>query len=165
MPNSLTNIVVAGLGGQGVLTATNILADAILRAGFDVKTSEIKGMSQRGGSVMCDVRFGTKVLSPMIPPGEADYLVILEPTQVEPFHYLLKPGGMLLTPDQVDATRLPHRKSLNAALLGRLSTALPISEDAWREALRAGFPAAIFETNRAAFLVGREAQASLVPAP
>ena len=58
------NIVVAGLGGQGVLTATDIIADVALRAGFDVKKSEIKGMSQRGGSVTCDVRFGGPNLQP-----------------------------------------------------------------------------------------------------
>ena len=63
------NIVVAGLGGQGVLTATDIIADVALRAGFDVKKSEIKGMSQRGGSVTCDVRFGGQILSPMVPGG------------------------------------------------------------------------------------------------
>jgi indolepyruvate ferredoxin oxidoreductase beta subunit len=69
MPSQVTNIILAGLGGQGVLTASDILADAILRAGFDVKKSEIKGMSQRGGSVTSDVRFGKNVLSPMVPTG------------------------------------------------------------------------------------------------
>ena len=58
MPAQLTNVVVAGLGGQGVLKASDILADAAMRAGFDVKKSEINGMSQRGGSVSSDVRFG-----------------------------------------------------------------------------------------------------------
>ena len=58
------NIVVAGLGGQGVLTATDIMADVAVRAGFDVKKSAIKGMSQRGGSVTCDVRFGARSTAP-----------------------------------------------------------------------------------------------------
>ena len=58
MPSKLTNVVVAGLGGQGVLKASDILADVAVRAGFDVKKSEINGMSQRGGSVSSDVRFG-----------------------------------------------------------------------------------------------------------
>ena len=70
--NTVTNIVVAGLGGQGVLKGSDILADAALRAGYDVKKSEIKGMSQRGGSVTSDVRFGERVWSPMVPVGEAD---------------------------------------------------------------------------------------------
>ncbi len=80
----VTNIVVAGLGGQGVLKGTDILADVALRAGYDVKKSEIKGMSQRGGSVKCDVRFGKRVFSPMVPDGEADFLLVFEPTQVDP---------------------------------------------------------------------------------
>ena len=65
--NKVTNIVLAGLGGQGVLKGTDILADVALRAGYDVKKSEIKGMSQRGGSVTGDVRFGDAVFSPMVP--------------------------------------------------------------------------------------------------
>ena len=66
---TVTNVVLAGLGGQGVIKASDILADAALRAGFDVKKAEIHGMSQRGGSVTSDVRFGRKVLSPMVPRG------------------------------------------------------------------------------------------------
>ena len=97
----VTNIVVAGLGGQGVLKGTDILADVALRAGYDVKKSEIKGMSQRGGSVTGDVRFGEQVFSPMVPAGEADFLLVLEPTQVEPHRYMLRPGGILITPDAV----------------------------------------------------------------
>src|SRR6476646_4528230 len=119
MPTAeLTNVVLAGLGGQGVLTASDVLAHATLRAGYDVKKSEIKGMSQRGGSVTSDVRFGTAVFSPMVPVGQADYLVVLEPTQVEPHRFWLKPGGVLITPESVQADDLPHRKTLNVALLG-----------------------------------------------
>src|SRR5512146_2543751 len=117
----VTNIVLAGLGGQGVLTASDILAQAILRAGYDVKKSEIKGMSQRGGSVTSDVRFGPIVYSPMVPPGDADFLLVLEPTQVEPHRFYLRPNGTLITPEAVDSARLPNRKSLNVALLGALS--------------------------------------------
>jgi len=69
--NEVTNIVIAGLGGQGVLKASDIVAEVVFRAGFDVKKSEIHGMSQRGGSVSSDVRFGERVYSPMVPLGEA----------------------------------------------------------------------------------------------
>src|SRR5512133_3231130 len=114
MPNSETiNVVIAGLGGQGVLKASGILADAVFRAGFDVKKAEIHGMSQRGGSVSSDVRFGRQVLSPMVPPGEADYLLVLAPDQVENNRPALRPGGVLITPDLVDENTLPNRKSLN----------------------------------------------------
>src|ERR1035437_5681055 len=114
--SKVTNIVVAGLGGQGVLKGTDILADVALRAGYDVKKSEIKGMSQRGGSVTGDVRFGDEVFSPMVPNGEADYLLVLEPTQVEPHRHLLRPGGALITPEAVNVDLLPHKKTLNVAL-------------------------------------------------
>ena len=65
----VTSVVFAGLGGQGVIKASDILADAACRAGHDVKKAEIHGMSQRGGSVSSDVRFGAEVLSPMVPRG------------------------------------------------------------------------------------------------
>ncbi|NLF23574.1 MAG: pyruvate ferredoxin oxidoreductase, partial [Lentisphaerae bacterium] len=61
------NIVIAGLGGQGIVKASDILADAAFRAGHDVKKAEVHGMSQRGGSVNTDIRYGARVLSPMVP--------------------------------------------------------------------------------------------------
>src|SRR5512140_3823915 len=118
MSNKVTNVVVAGLGGQGVLKGTDILAEAALRAGYDVKKSEIKGMSQRGGSVTGDVRFGAEVFSPMVPAGEADFLLVLEPTQVEPNCHMLRPGGVLITPEAVKLEQIKVRKALNVALLG-----------------------------------------------
>jgi indolepyruvate ferredoxin oxidoreductase, beta subunit len=155
MHKQVTNIVVAGLGGQGVLTASDLLADAVLRAGYDVKKSEIKGMSQRGGSVTSDVRFGEAVFSPMVPPGEADFLVVLEPTQIEPHLFFLKREGVLISPADVDASFLPNKKSLNVALLGALSARLPVPEGCWMEALRAGFQESFFEANQQAFALGR----------
>jgi indolepyruvate ferredoxin oxidoreductase beta subunit len=154
----VNNVVVAGLGGQGVLKGTDILADVALRAGYDVKKSEIKGMSQRGGSVTGDVRFGTEVFSPMVPPGQADYLLVLEPTQVEPQRHMLRPGGVLITPDAVKVEQLKVKKALNVALLGALSAHLPFAEDVWIEALRAGFAPSFFEGNKQAFLTGRAGQ-------
>ena len=79
---SVRNIVLAGIGGQGIVKASDILADAAFRAGHDVKKAEVHGMSQRGGSVTTDVRYGPAVVSPMVPDGEADILVVMEPTQV-----------------------------------------------------------------------------------
>ncbi len=156
MSSKVTNIVVAGLGGQGVLKGTGILADVALRAGYDVKKSEIKGMSQRGGSVTGDVRFGKEVFSPMVPNGEADFLLVLEPTQVEPNRHLLRPGGVLITPEAINTDTLPHKRTLNVALLGALSAHLPMPEDQWLESLRAGFEETFFEGNKKAFLIGRK---------
>jgi indolepyruvate ferredoxin oxidoreductase beta subunit len=158
MPNQLTNVVVAGLGGQGVLKASDILADVAVRAGFDVKKSEIKGMSQRGGSVSSDVRFGDAVFSPMVPPGEADFLLVLEPTQVEPHRHYLKANGVLITPEAVNPEKLANKKSLNVALLGALSAHLPLPEESWIEALREAFPPEFFQHNQQAFLIGRAGQ-------
>lgn len=155
MSNKVTNVVVAGLGGQGVLRGSDILADVAMRAGYDVKKSEIKGMSQRGGSVTGDVRFGSQVFSPMVPSGEADYLVVLEPTQVETARHNLRQGGVLITPDSVPADKLPSKKALNVALLGALSAHLPMPEELWLECLRAAFDPSFFENNRIAFLAGR----------
>jgi indolepyruvate ferredoxin oxidoreductase, beta subunit len=155
---NVTNIVVAGLGGQGVLKGTDILADVALRAGLDVKKSEIKGMSQRGGSVTGDVRFGEQVFSPMVPAGEADFLLVLEPTQVEPNRHLLRPGGVLITPEAVSLDRLPHQRTLNVALLGALSAHLPMPDDLWLASLRTAFDETFFEGNKMAFLMGRRSQ-------
>jgi indolepyruvate ferredoxin oxidoreductase beta subunit len=150
-----SNIVVAGLGGQGVLTATDIIADVALRAGHDVKKSEIKGMSQRGGSVICEVRFGDRIFSPMVPVGEADYLVVLEPTQLEPNRHLLRPGAVVIEVSGIDQERLPNKKMLNVALLGALSAHLDLSEADWLTAIHDAFDEKFFEANRQAFLLGR----------
>ncbi len=69
------NVLFVGVGGQGVIVASQILGEVLLKAGFDVKRSEIHGMAQRGGSVASQVRFGTKVFSPLIKKGEGDFLV------------------------------------------------------------------------------------------
>lgn len=152
----VVNVVVAGLGGQGAIKAAEILADAACRAGRDVKKAEIHGMSQRGGSVTSDVRFGDKVYSPMVPHGEADYLVVLSPDQVEVTRPLLRPNGVVLGPDLVDERTLPNRRSLNVALLGALSHHLDIPEALWIDALHAALPERLHDVNEKAFRVGRD---------
>jgi len=157
MPNDVTNVVIAGLGGQGVLKASDILAEAAFRTGQDVKKAEVHGMSQRGGSVTSDVRFGPRVLSPMVPPGGADFLVVLEETQVEPAGGRLREGGCLLVCTSIDAAALPTVKALNVAMLGMLSVSLEIPESTWLDAVRDGFPERLFEANEQAFRLGRSA--------
>jgi len=156
MCNDVTSVVIAGLGGQGVLKASDILADAAFRAGMDVKKAEVHGMSQRGGSVNSDVRFGREVFSPMVPFGEADHLVVLAPDQLENNRGYLKPGGVLIEPAMVDSARLENKRSFNVAMMGRLSRHLDLPEDCWRAALAAAFPPALLETNLKAFALGRE---------
>ena len=96
--SKITNIIAAGLGGQGVLKITDILADVIFQAGLDVKKSEVHGMSQRGGSVSSEVRFGDKVNSPMVPAGEGDILVVLDESQLEVARPVLKADGIFNGP-------------------------------------------------------------------
>jgi indolepyruvate ferredoxin oxidoreductase beta subunit len=152
----VVNVVVAGLGGQGVIKASDILADVAFRAGLDVKKAEIHGMSQRGGSVTSDVRFGARVLSPMITSGEADFLVVLAPSEVDVTRPLLRKGGLLFPPDFVDEKALPNRRSLNVALLGALSRHLDLAESLWLEAVKAALPPQLHAVNEKAFQIGRE---------
>ena len=153
----VTNIIVAGLGGQGVLKVTDILAEALFRSGHDVKKSEVHGMSQRGGSVSSEVRFGDAVASPMVPAGECDYLVVIDSSQVEVVKEKLRAGGFLLTPDDVPKEKLAHPKALNTLLLGALSVKLPVREELWREVLSSAFPEKIRALNLDMFELGRNA--------
>jgi len=153
----VTNVVVAGLGGQGVIKASDILADAAFRAGLDVKKAEIHGMSQRGGSVTSDVRFGKEVLSPMVPHGEADFLLVIEPREIAVNRPMLRPGGLLIPPDAVDLARLPNKRSVNVALLGALAAHLDIPRGLWIEAMKAALPERLHAVNEAAFELGLSA--------
>jgi indolepyruvate ferredoxin oxidoreductase beta subunit len=151
----VTNIVIAGLGGQGVLTASDIVADVALHAGLDVKKSELHGMSQRGGSIASDVRFGREVFSPMVPVGEADFLVAVEPDQVSVNAAVLSPSGIIVEPSQFRADKLRSKKSLNVALLGTLSRHLEFSEETWIAAIKRRLPEKLVEVNLEAFALGR----------
>ena len=95
----LFNVSLVGVGGQGILLTSDVLALAAMHAGLDVKKSEIHGMSQRGGSVISQVRFGARVHSPIIPDGQSDVLVSFERTEALRFAHLAKPGAKILVND------------------------------------------------------------------
>ncbi|HBC85347.1 MAG TPA: pyruvate ferredoxin oxidoreductase [Lentisphaeria bacterium] len=154
--NDTINIVIAGIGGQGVIKASDILSEAAFTAGYDVKKSEIHGMSQRGGSVTSDVRFAKKVFSPTVPPGEADFLVVLADDQVEINCHLLKKGGKLITSKDIDLSKIPNPKTLNTALLGALSSFIGIPLKNWEEAIRKLLPPKSTDMNIEAFNMGRK---------
>ncbi|MGQ9503462.1 MAG: 2-oxoacid:acceptor oxidoreductase family protein [Thermogutta sp.] len=139
-----------------MLRATDIIAEAAFLAGYDVKKTEVHGMSQRGGSVISDVRFGNYVLSPMVPHGEADFLVVLEPTQEEPNRHYLKPEGTIIDCDCVDVGSLPNPRTLNVALLGVLSRHLNILDEIWHEAIGRCFPPHLHSVNVEAFKRGQQ---------
>ncbi len=153
----VTNIVISGLGGQGVLTASDMLSTVVFDAGLDVKKSEVHGMSQRGGSVSSDVRFGEQVLSPMVPPGEADFVVCLAPDWIEVSRPRLKPDGVMIEPALMGEASSSLGRGLNSALLGVLSAHLPFSEDQWLAALRKVLPEKLHAINEKAYAQGRAA--------
>lgn len=90
------NIMIVGVGGQGTLLASKLLGYVLLNQGYDVKVSEVHGMSQRGGSVVTYVRFGEKVYSPIIDKGEADIIVSFEKLEAARWLEYLKPGGKII---------------------------------------------------------------------
>lgn len=94
--NKLFSISLVGVGGQGILLASEILSRTAALAGFDVKKSEIHGMAQRGGSVISQVRFGDKVFSPIISDGGSDILVAFEKTEALRWRHLLQAEGWSL---------------------------------------------------------------------
>ena len=94
------NIMIVGVGGQGSLLASKLLGRLLLTRGYDIKVSEVHGMSQRGGSVVTYVRFGDKVYSPVIDKGQADYIVSFELLEAARWTEYLKPGGKIITNTQ-----------------------------------------------------------------
>jgi len=99
MDAKITNILLVGVGGQGILLAAEILSETCMLAGFDVKKSEIHGMSQRGGSVVSHVRYGREVFSPIVPEGEGDILFGFELMESYRSLTLLKPGATVIAND------------------------------------------------------------------
>ncbi len=95
-PAGTLNVLLAGIGGQGVLTASQLLAEAAAQGGHDVKKSEVHGMAQRGGVVTSHVRIGRKVYSPIISSGEVDLLVAFEEAEALRWRPEVRPGGTLI---------------------------------------------------------------------
>ncbi|MDE6016523.1 MAG: indolepyruvate oxidoreductase subunit beta [Acetatifactor sp.] len=98
--NTTKNIMIVGVGGQGSLLASKLLGYLLLQEGYDVKVSEVHGMSQRGGSVVTYVRFGEKVYSPIIDKGQADFIVSFEKLEAARYLEYLKPDGRIVVNTQ-----------------------------------------------------------------
>ena len=94
------NVMIVGVGGQGSLLASKLLGRLLLTKGYDIKVSEVHGMSQRGGSVVTYVRYGDKVYSPVIDKGQADYIVSFELLEAARWTEFLKPGGKIIVNTQ-----------------------------------------------------------------
>lgn len=142
MNTAITNILLVGVGGQGILLASEILSEAFMLAGFDVKKSEIHGMSQRGGSVISHVRFGQEVFSPVVPEGEGDILFGFELLETYRYLPLLKPGATVVANDYKIAppSVLLGQTTYPAALPDKISSLFPdfLLVDGQGLALKAG---------------------------
>ena len=144
MKAQITNILLAGVGGQGILLASEVLSECLMQAGFDVKKSEIHGMSQRGGSVVSHVRFGKEVFSPIIPEGEGDILLGFEIMETYRYLPLLRKGGTViantlrLTPPSVAIGKENYPEGLEGKITESFSKSLIV--DGLKIATVAGNP-------------------------
>lgn len=103
MHSQTMNILIVGVGGQGTLLTSRIIADVAVQLGYDVKVSEVHGMAQRGGSVVSQVRYGGKIYSPIIKQGDADIILAFEKVEAARWLDYLKPEGMvIINNDRVD---------------------------------------------------------------
>ncbi|MBN1409250.1 MAG: indolepyruvate oxidoreductase subunit beta [Spirochaetales bacterium] len=179
------NILIVGVGGQGIILASDILTAAALFSGLDAKKSEIHGMSQRGGSVFSHIRFGKKIHSPVISRGEADILLSLE--QMETLRWInyagektlvvctttrIKPPNVEEYPGDIDgelkkcrpfiidtdktAEAIGNKKFVNVALLGFVSARIGFNDDSWKKAIQENVPSGSFDDNWNAFLYGKK---------
>jgi indolepyruvate ferredoxin oxidoreductase beta subunit len=191
MSPEVVSIVLVGVGGQGTLLATQITARAALLAGHDVKTNEVHGMAQRGGSVVAQLRFGPRVFSPLVPEGTARVLGSLERIEALRYGTMLAPDGLAVVSQQaiipvtvssgqatypsdveerlrrvfprlvyVDAIGIAEKlcepRTANVILLGAMSTALPLPDQCWREAIRETVKPKFHDINFRAFDEGRK---------
>ena len=178
------NIMIVGVGGQGTLLASKVLGKLLVSQGYDVKVSEVHGMSQRGGSVVTYVRYGDKVYSPLIEIGEADYIISFEPLEAARWvEYLNPETGILITNtheinpmpviigqaeypediiskldvevDAIDAQHVGFERCVNIILLGRLSKYFDFPKQAWIDAIKACVKPQFVDMNLKAFELGR----------
>ena len=182
------SVMIVGVGGQGSLLASRILGHVFLEQGFDVKVSEVHGMSQRGGSVVTYIKYGDQVFSPIIEQGEADFLLSFEQLEAARWlPHLKKDGTMILSTQKIGAAQYPENivsklrqtganlvavdalnlaqqagspKATNTVLIGILSTMMPFAKENWEAAIRELVPQKFLDLNLKAFELGRMATAA-----
>ena len=154
---NITNVLFYGLGGQGVLSASEVCALAALNDGYHVKKSEVKGMAQRGGSVESYVRFGPCVLSPLPQEGQVDILVCLYESEYSRLKSELKKRGIDLFPYLSRAHQVVGSQKifLNTYMLGVVSSFLQIKEESWEKAINDTFKREQIQ-NKKYFYQGRQ---------
>lgn len=138
------NILLAAVGGQGLVLATGILAEVAFRSGLDVKTNDVIGLSQRGGKIMGSVRMGEKIYSPNIAPKEGDILIAFEALEAKRMLPYMKEGGVIIknnyemVPSLVQQEKTEYDPDIDSLLTGKGEV---ISLDATAVAKRIGHPA------------------------
>jgi indolepyruvate ferredoxin oxidoreductase, beta subunit len=130
------NILITGLGGQGIILCSKMICDILFHKGYDVKKSEIHGMSQRGGSVVSQIRFGEKVYSPLIPENKIDYLIVLEKTEGIQYLSMLSDEGIVIELSDDEFTSLTNKKTLNVATASKFLKLLKISDKTVEESIK-----------------------------
>ncbi len=143
---STKNIMIVGVGGQGTLLASRILGNAVINEGYDVKVSEVHGMSQRGGSVVTYVKYGEKVYSPIIDKGEADIILAFERLEALRALPYLKKGGKIILNDRAIAPMpvITGAATYPEGIVETLSSkADTIAIDALDLSIKAGSPKAV----------------------
>lgn len=134
-PSPAMNVLVCGVGGQGVILFSNILSDLALKAGLDVKKSEVHGMAQRGGSVASHIRFGPRVWSPLIEEGTADVIVAFERLEALRYAHFVAGSGRILydphriqpLPVQIGAVEPMPDEEIDRRLRGRAGILVPVA--------------------------------------
>ena len=141
-----TNIMIVGVGGQGTLLASRILGNTVINEGFDVKVSEVHGMSQRGGSVVTYVKYGEKVFSPVIDKGQADIILAFEKLEAYRAMPFLKKGGkMIVNTQEIDPMPvITGAAEYPESIIEKLKENIDVKDvDALSLAIEAGNPKAV----------------------
>ena len=150
------NILIVGIGGQGSILASNVICDVLLKNNYDVKKSEIHGMSQRGGSVISHIRYSEdKVYSPMVSLKDADVVLSFHPNETRRYSHYMKDDAKIIQLTLEDRAKLPNPRSLNIYGVGILSNDMEISEDSWKESIKKYLKPKLHDANIKAFEIGR----------
>ena len=151
------SIMLVGVGGQGTILASKLLTTGLMNAGYDVKMSEIHGMSQRGGSVSSQVRYGKEVYSPVIEIGGADILVSFEKMEALRWLEYLKPElNATIINAENKAKEMGNPKVMNIILLGALVKSMSLEYIDWKSIIRENIKEKFIDINLQAFKKGME---------
>ncbi len=158
MDKKTTNVLLSGVGGQGIILASEILAETAFNEGWKVKKSEIRGLSQLGGSVDSSVRWGNQVYSPIIPINKIDFIVTLIAEEVANYAQKVNINTHIIKGTQEEYEKLPHIKCANLYMLGKLSYYIDFKEESWQKAMKKQIKPHLIEMNLKAFFMGKEEQ-------